>query len=156
MRKYLRIICLTLIVLLILPSCATEWVPLTASEFQNMMRENGLEVLDFTADMGMDGPGEVALFAFGKNGLVLEFYVMADAAQAQASFEGLKQDMQIMTAGENSQASNVVAGKNYQKIELQGNGRFGVVCQVAHTLLYVNTEESNREHARDLIKTMDY
>lgn len=153
MRTWARGVCMLLVALVCFSACAGTKTPLTADEFRTIMQDNGLEVMDLSADMMLEGD-EVALYAMHESGLMLEFYVTADAAQAAAAFATHRQAFEEVKGNVSTEAS--LAGTNYQKYTLTSGGRFMVVCQVENTLLYVDTAEENKSMAQTLLKAMNY
>jgi len=160
MKKPMIIAIIAIVILVVIVGAVfinlnKEKTPIAASSFKSTMEQKGYTVVDTNSQFaGYDYINQAYLAESSDGSYQIEFYETSDESYAinfynnnQARFESSK--------GSASSESNVNL-KNSSKYTLSSNGKFMVVSRIDNTIIYVNTDEKNKDNIKDILKELGY
>lgn len=127
-----------------------EYVSLTAEEFSKIMEENG-----FTTQTTINEEGVYLELVIADNGKYeVEYMNYDDAVEAKYRYLELKYDVENLKGSSYSQSENNI--NNMQKKSTSSNGKYGYVCRINNSIVYVNTSSTYKDEIKGIMKKLGY
>lgn len=129
--------------------------PITAEEFKSKMEEKEYITGDATQQYDEYGYVKKVYIAASKDRTYqIEFYVLEDNDYA-TSFYNTSKNIFENSKGSVFSRTNVNL-KNSSKYTLSANGEYKVVSKIDNTVIYVDTEDTNRDIIKEILKELGY
>ncbi len=127
-----------------------EYVNLTAEDFIVKMESKG-----FSTDSMPSENEEYVELVVAKNGnYEVEYMYFDDLVEAKYKYAELKYDVENMRGSSYSQSETNI--NNMQKKSLSSDGRYGYVCRINNSIIYVNTDNTYQKEIKELMKELGY
>ena len=129
--------------------------PITAEEFKNIMEQKEYITGDATAQYDEYGyVNKVYIAATKDRSYQIEFYVLEDIEYAKSFYNTNKKIFEEAKVSVSAESN--VNLKNSSKYTLSSNGEYKVVSRIDNTVIYVDTEDKNRDIVKDILKELGY
>ena len=153
MRRAVTIALMCIIMIFTLTACG-ERTPLTSADIESMAISEGLTITDLTAESDDSEAIENEIYAENTaENWAVDFAVLSDETAAQQAFANLKTVFEA-SAGNATATTSVNVG-NYQSYSISSNGQYMYVSRTGNTLIYTQTESSNKESVKDFISKLE-
>ncbi len=155
-----RIIALTMVcvfALLVLVSCGNK-TALTNDGFIKKAEDFGLQTQNTKSSYLGNSTVESCTTAYVAEGSTVkwqcDFLILTQEDYAIQSFENNKSSFESSVSGASSRVSSNMG--NYEKFELNSDGKFMYICRVGKTLVYVNADDSYKSDIKSFINKLGY
>lgn len=153
MTKSAAVLLLLSFMLSMLTGCGKKAV--ATDDFKTLAAEKGLSCTDALEQFAAYSfIKEVTIAAPSDLSYQIEFYVLSDSSNAKSFFETSKINFDMNKGEVYTDTSK--DGSGYAMYTLNSNGRYMFVEYVENTMLYVNTDQSNRSAVEAFIKDLKY
>ena len=154
MLKRVLLIGLALVLALSLLIGCNPRKALTAAEFTNLVEKAGYRIYNVTETFETENIKAAIQAVEPEDRFAIEFYVFATSEMAITMFNEIRNGL------------NAPSGTWYSKVEVNAanyniyrgtfNGVFYATARIDNTLLYVETEDTNKAAVDEMLKTLGY
>lgn len=153
MKKFLMgIFCV--ITLFTLTACSTSKIAITTADFKSKMENHSYTTVDVMSQYESYGYINEATVAQSPDGWQIEFYVLADEANATSMFNTNKLTFESYKGNSSTESSASIG--NYSSYSLTSSGYYMHLCRVDNTILYVSVPDTYEDVLKDLIEELGY
>ena len=153
-RKVISLAIIFIIVLIALTGCESKKA-ISVEEFDKVLKEQdciveeNLEYYDKFIDITN---GSKARFS---DKWEIDFYVLSGDKDAELMFEKDKNMLEVYKKG-SAEIEIETTMPSYSMYQIVANERFGYVCKVGNTVLFVDTFETNKDEIKAIIDKLGY
>lgn len=141
------------ILMMLFTGCSKE--PVTTDAFKALSSEKGLVINDVGEQFSdFDYIKEAAIAAPSDLSYQIEFYVLSDSSYAQSFFENNKAKFEMSKI--DGFLENSGSGNNYVSYSLTSGEKYMFIERIENTVIYVNTNKTNKEVIDSFIKELKY
>ena len=153
-RKIISLAIIFIIVLIALTGCESKKA-ISVEEFDKVLNakeytvEENKEYYDTYIDI-LDGRK-----AKNSDKWEIDFYVLSGDKDAELMFEKDKNMLEVYKKG-SAEIEIETTMPSYSMYQIVANERFGYVCKVGNTVLFVDTFETNKDEIKAIIEELGY
>lgn len=157
MRKRAGVVLLMAVLCVTAAGCTAKKEAITSERFEEIMDENGYELLDVTSDFP-EGTVERAILAqySGEESYELQFLEFHSKDQAESLFEQHRDTFEAYSDAKSNVSVNIGNYHYYEQTDIGGDGYFYVLSQVDHTLLFGVVDKKCKDDVKDIMDKLGY
>ena len=139
-------LCAITLVVILLSACASR-TPISATNFQRIMEENGFEVRDVTYQTESN---EIELVLLGIMGgsYQFEFYEISSEYFARRFYNTMPPALEERKG--TSYTSRTLGGRNFESYELTTSGMYFHLLRVENVVIFVEADAAFRDDIREI------
>jgi len=131
-----------------------EKTPISASEFNTTMKNEGYVMTDTTDQFARYGDAVLKSYAAQKSGYQIEFYELSTEENAISMYNTNKSKFESEKANVSSSTTSNM--KNYSTYSLNTNGTYKYLSRIDNTLVYVDVDEDYKDDVKEIMKEIGY
>ena len=133
---------------------ANNKIAITADKFREIMNDKAYVLEDVTVQFSQYGDYVKKVCVARKSGYQIEFFELANVANAIESYNTNKTKFESQKGSTSSYFT--VSKGNYNMYTLTTNGKYKYICRVDNTFIYMDVAEEYKDEVKSIVNELGY